>query len=55
MAFRKYIAYFQAFSNTYASAEILTHKYSEALLCSDIVALAIATRPDCIENEVLDV
>lgn len=51
----KYIAYFQAFSNTYASAEILTHKYSEALLCSDIVALAIATRPDCIENEVLDV
>ena len=51
----KYIAYFQNFTNTYASCDVLYQKYSEVLEDRDIVGLAIATRPDCLENDVLEV
>lgn len=49
----KYIAYFQAFTNTYAPIEILRQKYEEAINHPDIVALSIATRPDCLGDDVL--
>lgn len=49
----KYIAYFQAFTNTYAPVETLRQKYEEAINHPDIVALSIATRPDCLGNDVL--
>ena len=49
----KYIAYFQAFTNTYAPVEILRAKYSEAINHPDIVALSIATRPDCLGDDVI--
>lgn len=51
----KYIAYFQAFTNTYAPPQELRAKYLEAAGNPDIVALSIATRPDCLGNEVLEV
>lgn len=50
----KYIAYFQAYTNTYAPVEVLKEKYDEALKEDDVVALAIATRPDCVGDDVLD-
>ena len=50
----KYIAYFQAFTNTYAPVEILRAKYSEAINHHDIVALSIATRPDCLGHDVIE-
>ncbi len=49
----KYIAYFQAFTNTYAPVEILKEKYLEAIHHKDIVALSIATRPDCLGDDVM--
>ncbi len=50
----KYIAYFQAFTNTYAPIDVLREKYMEALCHPDIVAVSIATRPDCLSEEVVD-
>lgn len=50
----KHIAYFQSYTNTYASAEILRQKYEQALAHDHVVGLAIATRPDCLPDEVLD-
>lgn len=50
----KYIAYFQAFTNTYAPVEYLRKVYTEAINHPDIVALSIGTRPDCLGNEVLE-
>jgi radical SAM protein (TIGR01212 family) len=50
----KYIAYFQAYTNTYADVSILKKKYDEALMQEDVVAMAIATRPDCLGDEVLE-
>lgn len=50
----KYIAYFQAYTNTYAPVGILREKYEEALKEEGVVALAIATRPDCLGEDVLD-
>ncbi|MBM7834012.1 radical SAM protein (TIGR01212 family) [Clostridium sardiniense] len=50
----KYIAYFQAFTNTYAPVEELRRKYEEAISQEGVVALAIATRPDCLGDDVLD-
>ena len=47
----KYIAYFQAFTNTYADVNTLEKIFSEAINHPDIVALSIATRPDCLEQE----
>lgn len=50
----KYIAYFQAYTNTYAPVDMLRKKYEEAINQEGVVALAIATRPDCLQDEVLD-
>ncbi len=50
----KYIAYFQSHTNTYAPVEVLREKYYEALEYPDMVGLAIATRPDCLSPEVLE-
>lgn len=50
----KYIAYFQAYTNTYAPVEVLREKYEEAIREEGVVALAIATRPDCLDEDVLD-
>ncbi|GFZ34076.1 TIGR01212 family radical SAM protein [Clostridium zeae] len=50
----KYIAYFQAYTNTYAPVEVLREKYEEALRQEDVVGIAIATRPDCLDEQVLD-
>lgn len=49
----KYIAYFQAFTNTYAPIEVLREKFFEAVNHNDIVALSIATRPDCLGDDVI--
>lgn len=49
-----FLAYFQAFSNTYAPVEILKQLYSEALAHPKIIGLVIGTRPDCIDNEILN-
>lgn len=49
----KFIAYFQNFSNTYADIDTLKSKYDEALQSPQIVALAVATRPDCINEDVV--
>ena len=51
---QKYLAYFQAYSNTYAPLEILKARYEEALSCSDIVGIVIGTRPDTVQDEILD-
>lgn len=49
----KFIAYFQNYTNTYAPVDVLKRKYDEALACN-VMGLAIATRPDCLDNNVLD-
>jgi hypothetical protein len=51
---RKFIAYFQSFSNTYAPLQALKRLYDEALDVDDIVGLSIGTRPDCVDEAVLD-
>lgn len=50
----KYIAYFQAFTNTYAPVCKLKSLYTEAINHPDIVALSIGTRPDCLGDDVLE-
>lgn len=50
----KYIAYFQAYTNTYGNIEVLKEKYEEAIKQEGVVALAIATRPDCLSDEVIE-
>ena len=50
----KYIAYFQAFTNTYASVDRLRALYSEAMAEPDVVAISIGTRPDSLPEDVLD-
>lgn len=49
-----FIAYFQSFSNTYAPLERLRTLYNEALAFPGVVGLSIGTRPDCLDDEVLD-
>lgn len=49
-----YIAYFQAFTNTYGSAEELEPLFLEAIRDSEVRILSIATRPDCLPEEILD-
>lgn len=51
---RKFIAYFQSFCNTYAPIPLLKSLYDEALSVPDIVGLSVATRPDCLCREVLE-
>ena len=50
----KYLAYFQSHTNTYAPVEELRQKFEAALEAPDVVGLAIATRPDCLPDDVLD-
>ncbi len=50
----KYLAYFQAFTNTYAPLAQLKALYEEALQVEDIVGIVIGTRPDCVSDELLD-
>jgi len=50
---KKFIAYFQSYSNTYAPIEKLSALYGEALAVDDIVGLSIGTRPDCINESIL--
>ena len=50
----KYLAYFQAFTNTYAPLARLQSLYEEALAVEDVVGLVIGTRPDCMSDELLD-
>lgn len=50
----KYLAYFQAHTNTYAPLDTLRRKYEEALSHPDVVGLVVGTRPDCVPAELLD-
>lgn len=50
----RYVAYFQAYSNTYAPVEVLRERYTEALSHPEVVGIIIGTRPDCIDQERLD-
>ena len=50
----KYIGYFQAYTNTYAPLEVLKEKYETILAQDDVVGLSISTRPDCLEDDVLE-
>ena len=50
----KYLAYFQAYTNTYASLDKLRQLYEEALAVEDVVGIVIGTRPDCVSPELLD-
>ncbi|MFA6451698.1 MAG: TIGR01212 family radical SAM protein [bacterium] len=50
----KFISYFQAYTNTYAPVETLEPLYREALAHKDVVGLSVGTRPDCIEDPVID-
>lgn len=50
---RKYIAYFQAYTNTYAPVTHLRHIFEEAIAHPDVAALSIGTRPDCLPEDVL--
>ncbi|MGZ3790601.1 MAG: TIGR01212 family radical SAM protein, partial [Bacteriovorax sp.] len=51
---KKFIVYFQAYSNTYAPLHHLKKLYLEALAFPDVIGLTIGTRPDCISEEILD-
>jgi radical SAM protein (TIGR01212 family) len=51
---KKYIAYFQSFTNTYAPVDKLKRLYEEALFAEDVVGLSIGTRPDCVNEPILD-
>ncbi len=50
----RYIAYFQAYTNTYAPVERLRELFSEVIARPDIAVLSVATRPDCLGNGVMD-
>ncbi|MDE7357610.1 MAG: TIGR01212 family radical SAM protein [Bacteroidales bacterium] len=50
----RYMAYFQAYSNTYAPLPELRRRYEEALAVPGVVGLAIGTRPDCVDEKILD-
>ena len=49
-----FIAYFQNFTNTYAPVDVLKERYDSALISDRIVALAIGTRPDCVDEEIAE-
>lgn len=50
----KYIGYFQAYTNTYAPLDVLKEKYETILDQEDVVGLSISTRPDCLEDDVVE-
>jgi len=51
---KRYLAYFQAYTSTYAEVQVLKNMYEEALKAADIVGLCVGTRPDCVPDAVLD-
>lgn len=51
---RRFLAYFQAYTNTYAAVEQLQAIYQEALREPDIIGISVGTRPDCVPDEVLE-
>lgn len=51
---KRYLAYFQAYTSTYAEVQTLKAMYEEALETADIVGLCVGTRPDCVPDEVLE-
>jgi len=51
---KKFLAYFQAFSNTYAPEAVLRELYDTALAVPDVVGLCIGTRPDCLPDNILE-
>ena len=51
---RKFIAYFQSFTNTYAPPSRLKRLYDQALVRDDMVGLSVATRPDCVDRDILE-
>lgn len=51
---KKFIAYFQTFTNTYAPCDTLKRLYDEAFAQDDVIGLSVGTRPDCVSDEVLD-
>ena len=51
---KKFLAYFQSYSNTYTSCEHMKLMFDEALCCEGMVGMAIGTRPDCIDSQKLD-
>ncbi|WP_099611835.1 TIGR01212 family radical SAM protein [Vibrio fujianensis] len=51
---KKYLAYFQAYTSTYAEVQVLKTMYQQALEAADIVGLCVGTRPDCVPDAVLD-
>ena len=51
---KKYIAYFQSFTNTYGDVDRLGRIFKDAILRDDIAAISIGTRPDCLEDDMLD-
>lgn len=50
----KYIAYFQAFTNTYAPVEVLREKYEKVVNLENVVGLSIATRADCLDDDIIE-
>jgi radical SAM protein (TIGR01212 family) len=51
---KRFLAYFQAFTNTYAPVATLRERYDEALAVEGVVGLAVGTRPDCVDGETID-
>lgn len=51
---QQYLAYFQAYTNTYADIELVKHLYNEAIGHPQVIGLVIGTRPDCISNDLID-
>lgn len=51
---KKYLAYFQAYTSTYAEVQTLKNMYEQALQAADIVGLCVGTRPDCVPDAVLE-
>ena len=51
---RRYLAYFQAYSNTYAPLEVLKQRYEEALNHPQVEGIIIGTRPDCVDEKIMD-
>ena len=51
---RETMAYFQAYTNTHAPLEVLKEKFEAALACEGVVGLSIATRPDCLPDDVVE-
>ncbi|MCG3721197.1 TIGR01212 family radical SAM protein [Vibrio cincinnatiensis] len=51
---KKYLAYFQAYTSTYAEVQVLKQMYQQALKAAEIVGLCVGTRPDCVPDAVLE-